>query len=55
MIAGLLTAKPGTRIILNGFLPGEEKRLLASLDIPVEFEDIDTPEERKMKETSDGP
>ena len=50
MVAGLLTAKPGTRIILNGFLPGEEERLLASLDIPVEFEDIDTPEERKMKE-----
>ena len=50
MVAGLITAKPGTRIVLSGFLPGEEERLLASLDIPVEFEDIDTPEERKVKE-----
>ena len=50
MIAGLLTAKPGSRIVLNGFLPGEEARLLASLDIPVEFEDIDTPDERRVKE-----
>ena len=50
MIAGLITAKPGTRIVLNGFLPGEEERLLASLDIPVEFEDIDTPQERRVKE-----
>lgn len=50
MVAGLLTAKPGSRIVLSGFLPGEEERLLASLDIPVEFEDIDTPEERKVKE-----
>ena len=50
MVAGLITAKPGTRIVLSGFLPGEEERLLESLDIPVEFEDIDTPEERKVKE-----
>ena len=50
MVAGLITAKPGTRIVLSGFLPGEEERLLASLDIPVEFEDIDTREERKVKE-----
>ena len=50
MVAGLITAKPGTRIVLSGFLPGEEERLLASLDIPVEFEDIDTPAERKVKE-----
>ena len=50
MIAGLLTAKPGSRVLANGFVPGEEERFLASLDIPVEFEDIDTPEERKVKE-----
>ncbi len=50
MVAGLVTAKPGTRIVLSGFMPGEEERLLASLDIPVEFEDIDTPDERKVKE-----
>ena len=50
MVAGLLSAKPGSRIVLNGFLPGEEERLLASLDIPVEFEEIDTPQERAMKE-----
>ena len=50
MVAGLITAKPGSRIVLNGFLPGEEERLLASLDIPVEFEDIDTPQERAVKE-----
>lgn len=50
MIAGLLTAKPGYRVVVNGFLPGEDKRLLESLDVPVEFEDIDTPAEREMKE-----
>ena len=49
-IAGLVRAEPGSRCLLSGFMPGEEERYLASLDVPVEFEDIDTPEEREMKE-----
>ena len=49
-IAGLIRAEPGSRCLLSGFMPGEEERYLASLDVPVEFEDIDTPEEREMKE-----
>lgn len=49
-IAGLINAKPGSRCPLRGFHPGEEQRYLAALDAPVEFEDIDTPEEREMKQ-----
>ena len=49
-IAGLLTAPPGARCILNGFMPGEEERFRKSLDVAVEFEDRDTPDERATKE-----
>ena len=49
-IAGLVTAEPGSRCPLSGFFPGEEERYLAALDVPVEFEEIDTPEERETKE-----
>ena len=49
-IAGLVTAEPGSRCPLSGFHPGEEERYLAALDVPVEFEEIDTPQERETKE-----
>lgn len=49
-IAGLVSAKPGERCLLNGFMPGEEERYLASLDVPVEMDESDTPQEREMRE-----
>lgn len=49
-IAGLLTAEPGARCLLSGFMPGEEERYLKSLDEPVMFEEVDTPDERATKE-----
>ena len=49
MLAGLVSAPPGARVLASGFLPGEEERYRAALDSVVEFEDRDTDEERSLK------
>ena len=51
MLVGLMRTRPGTRVIQNGFLPGEEERYRAMLALPVTFNDDDTEEERQIKET----
>ena len=50
LLSGLINARPGTRFLATGFLPGEEERFRAALDVPIEFEERDTAAERELKE-----
>lgn len=49
LIAGILTAKPGSRVLVNHFMPGEEARFLAALNVPIESDENDTPAEAEMR------
>ena len=50
MLAGLISAPPGARVLASGFIPGEEERYRAALESEVKFEERDTEEERELKE-----
>lgn len=49
-LAGLLRLRPGARIIANRFLPGEEESWLRAMRRPIQYEETDSAEDRKLRE-----